>query len=358
MLSLIRLMDARISVDYIEDIMNKLINSNCFFKDPCRRPYPLIQNRDYIYASFLLEYVPIKNLRKILIDIDNIISSMTERGTIKDVIRQMAKLDYLSFDPYVTTHADTPILVLAYNKYVRLNKEHYYEVTSYDSGAGPYRTASILLLPITNIFKENNSKESNLLKYLYYMNFIEACTGIKPFDELIKNNSELLDEFMRLATIQVFDNYNITYNQMKKELSHNQIKLQEEQQLLNIYRIAADDINDYAQLKVYGTTCVGVVKLVNDVLTETLFEFPAYLLQRNTAHTSNKPNCNINIDEFLITLLNISLDIAKALKIFALNTSGIVVDDLRVAPIHKEITSTFLSLNTSTAFKLQTLDDL
>ena len=357
-LRLIKLINRVVCQEYKYDIVQYLIeNGDYYVSNIFGHKCDLKDDRERAYEY--LDYIPVDNLKKMLAHIEELVPRIADRFSYISLIENAAELGYLAFEPYITVNDYLcPVLVLKYNRYVHLYCEYYYQVSYTANGIGEYRRANNRIDHLRDSLAEE-LHESTLLKYLYYMNLIQACTGIDNFDKVLRYNSSLIDKFMQLSTIKVFNSFDITYSQMKNAIFNNK-QVNRYTNAKFIYRIAASDTRDILRLNVYSNTSVGITKMLEGRPIEIVAELPVLdMINQDLRMLIKLYNM---IDRKAIEIYENAVKdtpaIFESFVTFILNTAKIVVNHLVAYSCEQPRPETMPALNDKHIIKIETVDNI
>lgn len=262
----------------IETIIKKLEYNGFYNVDlfGYKTPITLRGARKYDEFYTVLSVLPDNNLRTLISTFYYLSKQCGEDKTFDKLMEVASRYKYLIFKPYILINGnETPTLVLKYNRYVHLFRGYNYQCSYTVNGIGEYSSASVRIDTLRSIFGRE-FKDSKLAKVLYYMNLIACCSGLDVFNKLLEKDSEVIDEFMRQSTKDIFTNFDITY----KDLSHMAI-FSEESELtslsepIEILRVPESDTTDYCRVRIYDTYMISI-EYFQGRPREVLFRLPSW----------------------------------------------------------------------------------
>ena len=198
----------------------------------------------------MLKYLPEEVLENLCKHYKELI--LTIPKTVNVFMEEASKRDLLKFKPYVVWDCKVPMLVLKYNRYVHLFRGYHYKVSYTPDGIGEYQSAGIRIDQYRNLVSIKELRQSEFMQAAYYMNCIAACTGIDEFDNLLKDNPEVVDEFVAKSTkaAGLFKVYNMTYRELMSYFVHTTVIF--ETDLLEsgseYYHVPASKTADYVRV--------------------------------------------------------------------------------------------------------------
>lgn len=340
----------------LKDVLIEHFVEGGFEYNMCGHMYVLNENVVISSLSEELDCLPADNLRRVLTNYDLILSACAGKCTVGTFLATAAKSGYLKFKPYIKMDSNGNYsLVLKYNRFVHLFRGMYYQCSYTERGIGTYSSSGVRLDTIYRLFQNYELHETKLCKYLYYMNLIHCCREIDAFNDLLENDSALLDEFMRLSTKRLFRNYDIKYidnivNDVVSFMGYGTYRgrgpgfLDDPKE---IYRIAMNDTSDYARVNIYDTHMVSIELWEQDSISEVLFTLPDVFDESvNVAGLAD--DWNMEVEEFGKMVTNAiydSYEVRCALTAFALNFCGFVTNFLVTYPTMSRKDSKLRALN-------------
>lgn len=235
---------------YEVELVSKFVEDGFMSHDLFGNEYPLAEDR--VDALNQLKFVPQETLKNVYEKYNDIVTG--EVKTVNTFLSVAAKKGLMKFKPYVAYDGAFPTLVLKYNRYVHLFGECYYQVSYTNNGIGEYQRAGVRLDVLRSNMDSNRLRHSDFMKAIYYMNCISACTGIDEFDNLLKKEPEVVDEFVAKSTraAGVFDNYTMTFEKLKSYVLP--IVVDNEKDMTgvdgNLYRVPVSLTTDYVRFAV------------------------------------------------------------------------------------------------------------
>ena len=220
-----------------------------------------------------LKYIPVDNIRKLLLNFIDI-NVKCSRDTFSEFLGEAAKLGHLSFEPYITRNShNNPTLVLKYNRYVHLFRGYHYQCSYTADGVGTYSNAGVRIDHTTNSFPRE-FKQGKLLKMLYYMNLIACCKCLDTFNKLLRKHPEVVDEFMRESTANIFDDYDITFKGDMLSMINSMDSEVDYAEPIETLRVPVNDTSDYCRVKVFNANTVAIEFSNGSRVNEVMFTLP------------------------------------------------------------------------------------
>lgn len=302
-----------------------------------------------------LRVFPTDNLKTILTNFDTIVYECGREKTYSVFMSVVAKAGMAKFDPYISKDEKGHYsLVLKYNRFVHLFRGYHYQCSYTEEGIGEYSSSGIRIDRIKAMFDQYDLRETKLLKYLYYMNLINCCQDMEGFNRLLCSNSELVDEFMRLSTQNIFDEWDVTYNELVDFIvvlnPTNEGKYLEDGTPVEpqkVYRIPKSETTDIARIYIYSEVFYGVELWVPEQIEEVLFTFPMPWdskdqLEKVAEYWDETPE---KMAEILCSGILSSTEVKCAFTAFALNHTGFVTNFLVTYPKYRTRESKLRALN-------------
>lgn len=302
-----------------------------------------------------LKYVPEENQKMILDNIDSLINSVNTSLSATRFMNAAEEAGYLAFEPYIIKNEyGTPTLVLAHNRFVQLFRGYYYQVSCTADGVGEYQRANFRVDDAHRLF-DSCANDSKLLKILYYMDFIQACIGLDFFDEVFKGDETIFDEFMKQSTVDVFSNYDLTYEELVRTVVSEPTSLELGEPIV-VYRLKATNTTDYCRIRVYSQTRIGVEIATEDAPVELIFTLPSWDDGLDIAEIVKQNHLDADDLKYLAECIKEHC-VFGSLITFGLNSMGFVVNYLTAYPI-KEAACTMRALNSPSVRAFNNLDNL
>lgn len=327
-------------MSYSDEIIKALERRGTFtVHDPLGNEFAVSFNDSQTRSAFV--YIPEENLEKVNSNLNYLISKMHEPYTVDKLLHNAAKEGYLKFKPYITTNdSGTPTLVLQYNRFMHLFRGSHYQVSYTANGIYEYSSSSVHLDSITKKFRYDN--DCLLHQSLYYMSMIAAGYGLDSFQDLLDNDSSLLDEFMRLSTAGVFSNYTLIYTELQKLTRvHTRVFDMVPEYVL---RIPASDslTTDYGRVNIYKDLpycgrLVGVRFCTDNTQQELLYCLPDFGSAGNIAKFQHYYDYEHDEAREAISELYSDYDVFTSLVVYALNTSGFITNNMVTYSLSRSI---------------------
>ena len=179
------------------------------------------------------------------------------------------------------------------------------------------------------------------------MNLIHCCREIDAFNNLLKNNPEVIDDFMQKSVKGLFNSYDVTYAELCSALSANPEDDYIEPS--EVFRIPINDTSDYARVNIYKPGLVGIEYWQNDAIQERFFKLPSPFESYEQAESiaedwGEEDNVGKFISDVSTELFDM-YEIRCALCAFALNTCGFITNFIVTYPTIDMKGSKLRSLN-------------
>lgn len=343
---------------YEVEIVSRFIEDGFTYQDLFGREHVLSEDR--VSTLNQLKFIPQETLKNVYEQYNNIVTKDVK--TVGTFLSIAAKKGLLKFKPYVAYDGAFPTLVLKYNRYVHLFRGRHYQVSYTHNGVGEYQRAGIRLDEFRAKMYSKRLRESDFMQAAYYMNCISACTGIDEFDNLLKNEPEVIDEFMANSTraVGVFDNYTMTFKKLKSYVLP--VLVTDEKELTGVdgslYRIAASLTSDYVRFAVNRGT--GVVTFtwsggnaeVKSMQIPTLLTSPLI----ETAESYEDEDERYDAIEEAKAIIHDAATIETYIT-FGLNLLGFVANYMVVYPKDKNIAK-LRGLNDRSVVTIESLSDI
>lgn len=280
--------------------------------------------RDFPSAALsALEYIPEDNLGIITTHIKDLMAA-AKNPTLDCLLAEASSRGFLKFKPYLTDFHGTPMLVLRYNRFVRLFRGRNFQVSYTPNGIGEYQSANVRLDVLLG--KYPDVRESKLFKLLFYMNCINACTGIDSFSSVLRDDPAVIDEFVKKSASKFFKSYDVTYDDLKALFVDASLCNADEPEPLNIYRVYKSATMDTCRVSVYSTTHISVEYFHDNAYHKYYVTMP--FLEENLF--SDKDDYNYTLYD-----INQDINILYQLVTFGLNSIGMVINAMVVYPCVK-----------------------
>lgn len=318
---------------------------------------------DRSFAQSGLNYIP-ESVSKRLLD-----APIDTDCSFEKNLDNWCKDGLLNFKPFVLqqSKADTPSLMLRYNKYLHLFRNYSFHVSYTHDGSGEYSSACVRTDAIHHSIKEawdyyaSGANQSDLYQALMYMNAIAAASCIDAFNSLLESNPEVVDDFMKRtmrAYRLVFD-YNMTYEKLRSYIVRTEGDYDYEHTYRDIYRVAASDTMDYCRLRVHeidDTLKVSIEVMENSAPVIYVLNMPYLLNAETVAKLSEDELDEVNSvwDTF-----KCSRELLLSQIVFLLNTFGYTANYIVVYPnCKKSDRDKMQKLKALNNTQVITLDDL
>ena len=304
----------------------------------------------------MLKYLPKEVLANVYNHHDEIILAMPK--TVGEFMEEAGRCGLLKFKPYVVWDCKVPMLVLRYKRYVHLFRGYHYQVSYTPSGVGEYRSAGIRIDQYRGLAEIKELRQSKFMQAAYYMNCIAACTGIDEFDNLLKDNPEVVDEFVSKSTkaAGIFSMYDMTYSELSSYIIPSDVVL--EMDLLKngseYYRVPARETVDYVRVVIDRN------KANITFITPTSFDAPKMLtidsrLIGNFIGIAKEYDDEENTDESMgdaLSVINNNMTY-EMLVTFGLNILGFVANYTNIYPAGDSRRKALRSVDTSDIVALE-----
>ena len=174
----------------------------------------------YSEACFIL---PEKFINAIAEKFDMVASKITDMkfSLHKFMCTAVQVIPGLNIEPYITKYDEKTILVLAHDLFVMINGYEQFVVVRDVVTRRTVKSAYVCLDTVRTMFVNT---DSILMRSLYYMNCISACAGIPEFDNIMKTNPTLVDDFVAQAWKEFHCAlYDVTFKDLKDEAHKNNV---------------------------------------------------------------------------------------------------------------------------------------
>lgn len=328
---------------YEKLIVDKMIASKKFLiSDVFGTQMPLSEDPSEMLEK--LVHLPEENKKLIFDNVDSLIS-MSDSSCCR-FMEVAADAGYLKFTPFIIEIAgSSPVLMLKYNRFVYLSKGVKFTVSYTFSGVGEYQSANTSLGAV--VANLHDTRETLPVQLLLYMNLLNACAGIDAFTDLLKNHTDVVDEFVRLSAEPIFGDYNVTYDDVCKTVKDVTHEYDTTGAFGVIYRVGKSDTADLCRVCVLSNICVDVESAPDKSYRKLRVELP-YWKSSLDYYNDDFSECDVEQE-----LAN-SRDIRMQLISFALNYMGIVANFVSIHPMSK----TFGSIRALNDPSVVTLKDL
>lgn len=270
-----------------------------------------------------IKYIPDANQKLILSNIRELMAAV-KSSTLDCLLAEASSRGFLKFKPYLTDFHGTPMLVLRYNRFVHLFRGRNFQVSYTPNGVGEYQSANVRLDVLLGNYPD--ARESKLFKLLFYMNCINACTGIDSFSSVLRDDPAVIDEFVKKSASKFFKSYDVTYDDLKALFVDASLCNADEPEPLNIYHVYKSATMDTCRVSIYSTTHISVEYLRDNAYHKYYVTMP--FIEENLF--SDK-------DDYKYALYDINHDmnILYQLVTFGLNSIGMVINAMVVYPCVK-----------------------
>ena len=124
-------------------------------------------------------------------------------GTFPNLYQYWGKQGYFKFKPYIIKNSsNSTTLVLRRDKFLHLFRGYYFQVSQTADGIGSYSHGSIRIDGLLKYLRDcedyydSFERDSVFITSLVYSACIEAASGLDCFMSLLRDDSELIDEFI------------------------------------------------------------------------------------------------------------------------------------------------------------------
>lgn len=322
-----------------------------------------------------LKYIPNFHLRALVENFETIKNECGKERTVSTFLAVAAKAGMLNFKPYITKNSYGHVtLVLKYNRYVHLFRGYHYQCSYTADGVREYSSAGVRIDALSSTFGRD-LRNSKLLKMFYYMNLIACCKELDVFTKLLETDPDLVDEFMKKSTEEVFDNYDITYIKDMVGLVNfvscgipytneyfNRTNRPMLPEPVEVLRIPANDTSDVCRIKVYDTNCVSVEFWMDNSVQEAMFMLPEwekdYSQNELTYFAETEDMDTEEYIKWMSSKIYDSPESYYSLINFALNMCGCVANFMTIYPNRNTIESNLRALNSNDVKVCKSLSDV
>lgn len=352
-------------MSYEVQLCDKFMENDFVEMDLFGSTYPI---KEFIKSTQVrLSYIPQETLSNLIQRFGYICEEIQRTGgnnTVDCFLQTASKLGMMKFKPYITKTGN-PTLVLKYNRYVHFFRGYRFQVSYTATGVGEYAAASVRFDALSDKCEYSVIKQSEFMQSVFYMNCIAACTGIDEFDNLLKDNPALVDEFVMQSakSNRVFDEFTVTYKKLMTSfaLAHNVTTADLSKQADNTWRIASSKTSDYLQ---FTTAKKGAA--VNLIVADPNTGEPVLITFHNvygdsllaaiqSEFSNDAEELSYALEEYAGILSD--KDTLAANLTFCLNSFGFVCNYMVAYPINKK-NKQLRAINSTSVREFDSLSDL